>query len=170
MNIKAKLSDYVKESNWIEGITDRESHKDHTRRLADFIQGELTVGTVLKFNKANALRDKDDMNVMIGGKICPRGGKHIAVKLSEIIEKGSELYLFNTASVLKTHQDFEVLHPFMDGNGRTGRAIFLWQYFGMFKEIPESFLKLYYYYTLSMARDDVYKREMMGRLHKKMNL
>ena len=45
------------------------------------------------------------------------------------------------------HKHFESLHPFLDGNGRTGRALWLWMMGGI-AQVPLGFLHTFYYQTL----------------------
>ena len=48
----------------------------------------------------------------------------------------------------ETHVRYELLHPFLDGNGRSGRALWLW----LMGQAPLGFLHTFYYQTLSAAR------------------
>jgi Fic family protein len=50
------------------------------------------------------------------------------------------------------HVEFEKLHPFMDGNGRTGRAIWVWHMLRCGRKPFEiSFLHRFYYQTLAAS-------------------
>ena len=51
----------------------------------------------------------------------------------------------------RAHLEYETLHPFMDGNGRSGRTIWLWMRQG--NQLPPlSFLQAFYYQTLGEPR------------------
>jgi fido (protein-threonine AMPylation protein) len=52
----------------------------------------------------------------------------------------------------RVHVAFETLHPYMDGNGRTGRAIWAWQMHGI-EQNPFAlpFLHRFYYQTLEAS-------------------
>ena len=46
------------------------------------------------------------------------------------------------------HHEYETLHPFTDGNGRSGRVLWLWMLGGI-KNTPLGFLHHWYYQSLS---------------------
>lgn len=135
------LVDFIRESNRIEGIfrdptpKEIEAHQQllHTSLLRvelieDFVQ------TV-----ANApIRDRSGMNVRVGQHIAPPGGPEIREELQELLHKP-----FNS---WQRHVAFQNLHPFMDGNGRAGRALWLRDVGG---SAPLGFLHHFYYQTLS---------------------
>ena len=139
---------FAKESNEIEGIYDEEAIDDAYERLKVFMAlKELTVQDVCDFNTAGELRIKEGMDVKlrVSGYVPPSGGLHIQYVLDSIlgeINAGESAFL--------NHKSFESLHPFMDGNGRTGRAIWLWQMINQFDyNVSNGFLKEWYYQSLS---------------------
>jgi hypothetical protein len=94
--------------------------------------------------------DEPGMNVRVGAHIPPAGGPHIAIMLKSILAEVNT----GTMSPYRAHLAYETLHPFMDGNGRSGRAVWLWQ---MQRDTPYSslalgFLHRFYYQTLGEAR------------------
>jgi Fic family protein len=84
------------------------------------------------------------MDVRVGNYTPPPGGPDIRVQLAEILGD-METPLTDPYS---THLDYEKLHPLMDGNGRTGRALWLWQHLraGTYKRL--GFFHQWYYETL----------------------
>lgn len=113
------------ESRAIEGLG---SSAEDATRLEDFVHGELTMDTVKGFCWAEAgapLRIEPWQNVTIGERLCPTGGTAVAQALVGILEEVRAAR--GEPPKWETHAKFLWWHPFMDGNGRTGRAIWLWQ-------------------------------------------
>ena len=66
----------------------------------------------------------------------------------------ADMAIFGTRVIpAEYHQRYETLHPFMDGNGRSGRALWAWQRLQR-GESPFAlgFLWAYYYETLQQSR------------------
>jgi Fic family protein len=137
------LIDFIRESNAIEGIfrepTDKEI-KAHQTLLNK--KGCIEVSDLKKFVKAiqpNAvLRNKIGLNVRVGNYIAPLGEPDILKHLEELLDEMP----FRCAYT--THIEYESLHPFTDGNGRSGRALWLWQTGNNIRP----FLQTFYYNTL----------------------
>ena len=138
------LKDFVIESNRIEGIN-RNPLQFELDAHNDFIRLEkLTTADVEKFVTActsAVLRRQVGMDVTVGRYTPPPGGANIEMELHKLlgdINFGLDPY--------EAHCRYESLHPFTDGNGRSGRAIWLWQ---MGPEgITLGFLHAFYYQTL----------------------
>jgi len=142
---------FAVESNKIEGIDDIYEHDDALQRLIKFLKHDkLTIENVCKFNTAGKLRDKVGMDVRIGDYRPPKGSEGIEFSLECILEN---IHNFDDGCPHRMHILFEELHPFMDGNGRTGRAIWLWQMVNQKGyDISLGFLHKFYYQTLADSR------------------
>lgn len=141
------LEDFVRESNRIEGILrdpTEEEIKAHHEFLATPHPNIAAVRRLVAVLQPNAaLRDRVGMDVRVGNHIPPRGGPEIASRL------GNLLIHMEKHGAYKTHIAYEDLHPFMDGNGRSGRALWLWLMGG---DAPWGFLHKFYYQTLDATR------------------
>jgi hypothetical protein len=142
-----RLAHFVIESNKIEGIN-RPPVKAEVDELDRFIQlDKVTVDDMIQFVKVyqpNAeLRDRAGLDVRVGGHYPPRGGKGIRTVLLDILSDAEP------DNAWLSHYDYESLHPFTDCNGRSGRALWLWQ----MQSAPLGFLHTYYYQTLQGVRE-----------------
>lgn len=153
---KAEL-DFIRESNRIEGI-----HRDPTpEEVAEHNRfmsiKRVTVKDLERFVKVYQpdarLRDKKCLDVRVGSHLPPRGCAEMRDALSEIIDNANRtmvatadtLYTHTQKVAFDTHLAYEMLHPFTDGNGRSGRMLWLWQ----MRSAPLGFLHTFYYQTLS---------------------
>ena len=134
------LEEFVAESNRIEGIdgVSPDDMKAHEELLA---LRELSVKDIERFVslvQPNAiLRRPVGLNVRVGNHIAPAGGPKIEPALSDILKSANNLMdspaklgFDISYGAYVTHMDYENLHPFSDGNGRSGRAIWLWMHKG----------------------------------------
>jgi|TARA_Y100000034_G_scaffold128090_1_gene182114 hypothetical protein len=146
------LRRFVRESNWIEGIRREPSLKEIaiTREFLnlDFIAVRHVVDLVKVYQPAAMLRSEPGLDVLdivrFGSHVAPPGGPEIAEALADILRKAQR----PNASFYITHHNYERLHPFNDGNGRSGRALWLWQFWRQHGFVPESFLRQFYYQAL----------------------
>lgn len=119
---------FAVESNQIEGITESIFHLQHLGSLLDFMEiNVLTVEDMVKFVKDNEpyaeLRDRKGLNVKIGREYPPNGGPEMRANLESVLAEANA----NTRHPFGVHVAYEKLHPFTDCNGRSGRALWLWQ-------------------------------------------
>ena len=154
---KRKLYLFAKESNEIEGIHDKQRHKDHAASLSWLLnKDDLTVSVLEEFVHGVAwgspLRTLPNHIVRVGMHVPPP--PHISqVQLKELLEKVVKSPMYARELAWETHVEYERIHPFMDGNGRSGRAIWLWiMVRGLNWGFRYSFLHEYYYQTLSYSK------------------
>lgn len=144
------MRDFVIESNRIEGI---EGCSDvEVKAHENFIAlKRITVDDLQVFveiiQPGAKLRERRGMDVRVGMHFPIRGGpmvRELLETLLVVVENGFK-------RPYQTHCDYETLHPFMDGNGRSGRAIWAWQQHrdGGF---PLGFLHHFYYQSLEAYR------------------
>jgi hypothetical protein len=140
----------VRESNRIEGIL----REPTTAELIEFERfltiEDVTISDLVAFvnvyQPGAVLRDHDGFDVRVGNHIPPRGGVEIPHML------GSLLYdIRKGASAWDAHCRYETIHPFTDGNGRSGRMLWYWQMAnsgGWPRASGLGFLHAFYYQTL----------------------
>lgn len=148
-SLQFDLPAFVAESNRIEGIY--ETRKSDLLAHAAFLKLMPSVESLsgLVYNIAGSLlRDRSGMNVRVGDHIAPRGGADVKVRLKEII------YDLGTEHPVVTHQKYLSLHPFMDGNGRSARALWLKNMIdskNLAMVCQYGFLISFYYQTLALG-------------------
>lgn len=145
VRFSSRLMEFAKESNRIEGITNADDNERMFEKLEAFLKfKELTAVRVCSFNEWGVLRRNAGMDVSIGGRSCLPGGDSLKHHFALIIHTLRERCAF------VNHVEFEKLHPFTDGNGRTGRAIWLWQMVRQHNyDLSLGFLHKFYYQVLS---------------------
>jgi len=145
--------DFIRESNRIEGIL-RDLTEDeiaaHERLLKLFQLHPTTVGDFQAvIAPGKPIRERTGMNVRVGNHIAPEGGPGIIRRLQRILSNAND----GSRSPWSVHIAFETLHPYMDGNGRTGRAIWAWQMQRLGHDpFALPFLHRFYYQTLDASR------------------
>lgn len=151
--LRATVARFVKDSNRIEGIVGRcpfpaeiEAHRTlWARPVVTVPHLEEFVTTVA----AAPLRDRKGMNVRVGAHVPPPGHPRLRPVLTTLLGEIDAGKL----TPFEAHVAYEALHPFMDGNGRSGRALWAWH---MLRDgldpFALGFLHSYYYQSLDGAR------------------
>jgi hypothetical protein len=146
---------FIVESNKIEGIV-RTPTEEEVRAHRDFIRRKRIqvrhVVDIVKVVQPNAvLRSTTDIHgVRVGNHIAPSSGPEIADRLSSLLKRIAS----NSIHPWDAHVEYETLHPFTDGNGRSGRAIWLWHMTligQQGKALNLGFMHAFYYQTLERS-------------------
>lgn len=158
------LRQFMWESNRIEGITGVTS--EELRAFKAFLQlPKVRVADLYNFVQVCAGRDArlrlaygDD--VRVGDHVPPPGGHAIVDKLHSLLYRIEHPEHFpGKATPYAIHHAYESLHPFMDGNGRSGRALWAWQMVRLpnpqrlrVEALSLGFLHAFYYQTLEAGQ------------------
>lgn len=117
---------FVEESNRIEGIVRRVTSDELAAHKALLALEAVTVADLAAFVHdiaGGVLRSVEGMNVRVGSHYPPKGGEGIVAGLDSLLRAMNE----GLRTPWENHCIYEALHPFMDGNGRSGRALWAWQ-------------------------------------------
>ena len=150
--VESGLFPFVAESNQIEGIF-RVTVEEVVATEKFMAEEEMSLAAICLTQAVYApgkpLRDRAGMNVRVGNYIAPAGGRSIEVELMTIVAKLNKAKPGLYDNPWQMHVAFERLHPFMDGNGRTGRVIWAWHMrkIGL-DPFALPFLHRFYYQTL----------------------
>lgn len=146
------LQDFVAESNRIEGIVRSPKPAEIAAHRILLALPELRVIDIVEFVHTICqapLRDKPHLNVSVGNHIAPRGGPQIVEALRELLARVNRCALTPYAA----HVAYETLHAFIDGNGRSGRAIWAWHMTKIGEDpFRLGFLHEFYYQALQASR------------------
>jgi Fic family protein len=150
------LKQFLEESNMIEGIFEPIVPRQLMFAEAFLALDEITVGdleTIVNILQPGArLRKNFGENVRVGRYSPMPGGpkveetlKFLALTIREPLNPKGD-----PREAYKVHQMYESLHPFTDGNGRSGRLLWLWMMGGIDKA-PLGFLHHWYYQSLEFG-------------------
>lgn len=133
--MKQKITKFLEESNAIEGVYDDDSLKQATKAWEYLIEAKKLDNVVLKTTHRILMRNQLDLTQDEKGhyRTIPVyiGGRE-ALHYSQI-----DLSLYGWFKLMNDelttrdwkllHVMYEGIHPFVDGNGRTGRMFMNWQ-------------------------------------------
>ncbi len=146
------LEAFVRESNRIEGIH-RPPRLRELEATEEFLAMDvIEVADLERFVEVVApgatLRVRSGMDVRVGSHRPPPGGSYVRGMLEAVLRQVRE-----GAHPHPTHVEYEILHPFTDGNGRSGRALWAWQMTRLELDpgLQLGFLHAFYYQTLERA-------------------
>lgn len=129
-----KINEFLKESNAIEGVFDEQSLVDALKAW-QYIekQKKLSLPNVLETHKI--LMRNQSLDKRWKGKLRTvpvwiglREGSNwrtLPYNIMNWIDKANRIKTIN--EIKQDHVEYEDLHPFADGNGRTGRIFMNWQ-------------------------------------------
>lgn len=139
---------FVTESNAIEGINREPTAAELGAHLEFLALPEVTIAAleslVAVCQPGAELRRRKGMNVRVGNHVAVEGGEDVVRQLKALLRA-------KMASAYRRHVAYERLHPFMDGNGRSGRALWLHDMGGI-ENVPLGFLHTWYYQSLAASR------------------
>jgi hypothetical protein len=151
MTTTSEIFRFVQESNRIEGIfrDPTPEELEATEAFALSMSGpyiEDVIGLVSVFAPGHRLRDTVGLDVRVGNYVAPLGSPEIRSDLERLLYRVRRANLRDDQEAYECHIAYEKLHPFTDGNGRSGRAIWLRMMGG---RAPLGFLHKFYYQTLA---------------------
>jgi len=135
------MKEHIHESNLIEGYDDKAFDKQ-SMVAWNFLkkQDHLSVGVICKLQKIITLKQNDlqpdwrgylrKIDVWVGGRKCPNP-EMVRVLLHNWL---IDMQIPDNKDPKEMHIRFEHCHPFVDGNGRTGRMIMWWHELKLGKE------------------------------------
>lgn len=144
------VANFVRESNDIEGIYRAPYEEEIAAHIMLLEAPELTTDHLEEFvavvQPGARLRDRKGLNVRVGKHVPPLGGPEIRVRLRQLLRQA----VTKDVTPYHTYCAYEHLHPFTDGNGRSGRALWLRQMGGP-DYAPLGFLRSFHYQALAAA-------------------
>lgn len=153
---RTALVRFVEESNMIEGILRPPTGDEVDAHDALLRQGYLTVddleGLVAVLQPDAVLRTQFGLDVRVADHVPPPGGYAVRGALTSLLFDASRL----RRTCYEVGCEYQNLHPFTDGNGRSGRALWLWMMTRHTRRHPRgayragvSFLHEWYYQSLA---------------------
>ena len=150
---------FIAESNRIENINRAPTLDEIAAHEYILALDEVTVADLEAFVEVVApghkLRTQPGMNVRVDDHLAPRGGPGIGWRLENLLTCAQGGEVLRRWHPHRVHVAYETLHPFTNGNGRSGRVLWL---HGMKacgeldRALDLGFLRLFYYQTLALSR------------------
>jgi len=156
-----ELLRFVEESNRIEGLYTIEA--DIAAHEEFFSQPNVAPSDlerlVFKLQPGAVLRHAAGLDVVVGDHRPPPGGSTVVRALHLPLTDVS----FRRMPPWQAHRAYESLHPFTDGNGRSGRALWAWQmlHHDHHPGIRLGFLHAFYYQTLAQDDGDWFRKAVL---------
>ena len=144
------VEEKIAESNRIEGITrpptNAEIEEFHKFLGLKQVTPEDLAIFVRVYQPNAKMRTEHGMDVQVGGHVPIRGGPKVLEELQHIVDMANK----HPQDAFIIHLKYEMLHPFMDGNGRSGRMLWYWcmEKSGQRRLADLGFLQAFYYQTL----------------------
>jgi len=144
------VKDFILESNQIEGIY-REPTEEEVDAHLELVECPIVCVERLErfvavYQPDAKLRTYKGMDVRVGSHIPPAGGQAIGYAIVELLDN------VEVMTPYEAHVAYEALHPFTDGNGRSGRALWAWHMINTVGGYPLGFLHHFYYQSLDASR------------------